>query len=74
MWSGRYNSLQTDFKDLVKSNQNVIGFTIFRLKMNRTRYDNVDDAKIKNGLGEGGDGRWRRWGDGVVVNDKKKFG
>ena len=52
----------------------MIVFTILRLNRNRTRYDNVDDAKIKNGLGEGGDGRWRRWGDGVVVNDKKKFG
>ena len=27
MWGGRYNSLQTDFKELVKSNQNMIVFS-----------------------------------------------
>ena len=51
---GRYNFLQTDSKDLVISNQNVIVFTIFRLNMNRTRYDNVDDLKIKNNWGREG--------------------
>ena len=28
----------------------MIVYTIFRLNWNRTRYDNVDDLKIKNGL------------------------
>ena len=32
-------------------NQFMIIFTIFLLNWNRTRYDNVDDLKIKNGLG-----------------------
>ena len=41
----------------------MIVFTIFRLNRNRTRYDNVDDLKIKIGFGEGGWGGWGRIGD-----------
>ena len=60
IWRGRYNSLQTYIKDLVKSIQNMIVFINFRSNRNRTRYIIVDDSKINNGLRE------REWGGGKM--------